>query len=56
MNLSFHQMADPMSQFEVKKLFELQIGGIDLSFTNAAFYMLLGVSPKWVFGSDQHFS
>lgn len=44
MNLSFHQMADPMSQFEVKKLFELQIAGIDLSFTNAAFYMLLCVS------------
>ncbi|MCH2458884.1 MULTISPECIES: F0F1 ATP synthase subunit A [Henriciella] len=49
MNLSFHQMADPMSQFEVKKLFELQIGGIDLSFTNAAFYMLLGVSLIIVF-------
>ncbi|QYJ02331.1 F0F1 ATP synthase subunit A [Thalassovita mediterranea] len=42
-------MADPMSQFEVKKLFELQIGGIDLSFTNAAFYMLLGVSLIIVF-------
>ncbi|WP_233350356.1 F0F1 ATP synthase subunit A [Henriciella barbarensis] len=49
MNLSFHQMADPMSQFEVKKLFELQIGGIDLSFTNAAFYMLLGVSLIIIF-------
>ncbi|WP_018146609.1 F0F1 ATP synthase subunit A [Henriciella marina] len=49
MNLSFHQMADPMSQFEVKKLFELQIGGIDLSFTNAAFYMLLAVSLIIVF-------
>ncbi|RIJ26079.1 F0F1 ATP synthase subunit A [Henriciella barbarensis] len=42
-------MADPMSQFEVKKLFELQIGGIDLSFTNAAFYMLLGVSLIIIF-------
>jgi len=49
MNLSFHQMADSMSQFEVKKLFELQIGGIDLSFTNAAFYMLLGVSLIIIF-------
>nr|WP_290842710.1 F0F1 ATP synthase subunit A [Henriciella sp.] len=49
MNLSFHQMADPMSQFEVKKLFELQIGGIDLSFTNTAFYMLLGVSLIIIF-------
>ncbi|HIG21192.1 MAG TPA: F0F1 ATP synthase subunit A [Henriciella marina] len=42
-------MADPMSQFEVKKLFELQIGGIDLSFTNTAFYMLLGVSLIIIF-------
>jgi F-type H+-transporting ATPase subunit a len=49
MNLSFHQMADPMSQFEVKKLFDLQIGGVDLSFTNAAFYMLLSVSLIIIF-------
>jgi F-type H+-transporting ATPase subunit a len=43
MNLSFHQMADPMHQFEVHKLFDLQIAGLDLSFTNASFYMMLGV-------------
>jgi len=37
MNLSFHQMADPIHQFQVQKLFELNIGGLDLSFTNASF-------------------
>lgn len=49
MNLSFHQMADPMHQFEVQKLFDLQVAGFDLSFTNAAFYMLLGVSLIIIF-------
>ncbi|MGB3626075.1 MAG: F0F1 ATP synthase subunit A [Henriciella sp.] len=49
MNLSFHQMADPMHQFEVKKLFDLNIAGLDLSFTNASFYMLLGVALIIIF-------
>lgn len=44
MNLSFHQIADPMHQFEVKKLFELPpVFGYDISFTNASAYMLLGI-------------
>ncbi len=43
MNLSFHQIADPIHQFEIKKLFDLNIAGLDLSFTNASFYMLLSV-------------
>lgn len=43
MTLSFRQIADPMHQFEVKKLIDLPVAGLDLSFTNAAFYMLLGV-------------
>lgn len=43
MNLSFHQIADPMHQFQVQKLIDFNIGGLDLSFTNAAFYMLLSV-------------
>ncbi|GGB64033.1 MULTISPECIES: F0F1 ATP synthase subunit A [Henriciella] len=49
MNLSFHQMADPIHQFQVQKLFELNIGGLDLSFTNASFYMLLGVALIIIF-------
>ena len=47
MNLSFRQIADPMHQFEVKKLIEIgPIGGLDLSFTNASFYMLLGMRAR----------
>ena len=49
MNLSFHQMADPMHQFQVQKLFDFSIAGIDLSFTNASFYMLLGVALIIIF-------
>ena len=49
MNLSFHQMADPMHQFEVQKLFDLQVAGFDLSFTNASFYMLVSVALIIIF-------
>jgi len=42
MNLFFRQVADPMHQFEIKKLFELPpVFGYDISFTNASAYMLL---------------
>ena len=44
MNLFFHGAADPMKQFEVQKWFELPpVFGYDISFTNAAGFMLLGV-------------
>lgn len=44
MNLFFHKVADPMHQFEVQKWFELPpVFGYDISFTNAAGFMLLGV-------------
>ncbi|MAN72665.1 MAG: F0F1 ATP synthase subunit A [Henriciella sp.] len=42
-------MADPMHQFEVQKLFDLQVAGFDLSFTNAAFYMLVSVALIIIF-------
>ncbi len=32
---------NPLSQFEVKSIFDLHIGGIDISFTNSALYMVL---------------
>lgn len=32
---------NPLMQFEVKKIFDLQIGNIDISFTNSALYMVL---------------
>ena len=34
---------DPMHQFKIEKLFDLNIGGYDLSFTNSAFWMIVGV-------------
>lgn len=34
---------DPMHQFQVSRLFELNIGGLDLSFTNSALFMVIGV-------------
>ena len=35
---------DPMSQFKIEKIVDLpKVGGIDLSFTNSALYMVIGV-------------
>jgi F-type H+-transporting ATPase subunit a len=34
---------DPIHQFQVSKWLELKVGGLDLSFTNASGFMLLGV-------------
>tara|TARA_B100000678_G_scaffold284661_1_gene286596 strand:- start:62941 stop:63699 length:759 start_codon:yes stop_codon:yes gene_type:complete len=40
-----YQMAlDPMHQFEIVEWIPFEIGGIDLSFTNASFFMLLAVA------------
>ena len=45
MNLFFRQIADPMHQFEIKTWFELPpVFGYDISFTNSAAYMVLGVA------------
>lgn len=33
-------MADPIHQFEIKDLIPLHVGGLDLSFTNSAFWMV----------------
>ena len=34
---------DPMHQFQVTRLVELHIGGFDISFTNSALFMVIGV-------------
>jgi F-type H+-transporting ATPase subunit a len=34
---------DPMHQFQVTRLFELNVGGVDISFTNSALFMVIGV-------------
>ena len=36
-------MPDPIYQFEVKRLFPLEIFGIDATFTNSALFMVVGV-------------
>jgi len=40
----FLQVADPIEQFEVKKVFPIEnVFGYDLSFTNASAFMMLGI-------------
>ena len=36
--------ADPMHQFEIKRLIDINIGGLDISFTNSALFMVLAVT------------
>ena len=40
---------DPISQFEVERIVPLKIGGVDVSFTNTAFAMLLAVTLATIF-------
>ena len=37
-------MPDPMHQFEIKRLIELDLFGIDVSFTNSSLFMLLAIA------------
>lgn len=43
------QAAGPMEQFEILPLFELTAGGVDISFTNSALWMVIGVCATIVF-------
>ncbi len=36
-------MADPIHQFEIKKLYPLQLNNVDISFTNSSLFMILTV-------------
>jgi F-type H+-transporting ATPase subunit a len=36
-----HEKHNPLTQFEINKIFDLHIGGLDISFTNSALYMVL---------------
>ena len=40
---------DPIHQFQISKWLELSIGGVDISFTNASGFMLLGVALALAF-------
>lgn len=39
-------MSNPMEQFVVKPIIPLQIGGVDVSFTNSALFMVLAVAAS----------
>ena len=39
----FLQVADPIEQFEIKKVLPIDVAGYDLAITNSALYMILGV-------------
>ncbi len=39
-------MSNPMEQFEVKQIIPLQVGGVDISFTNSALFMMLAVAAS----------
>jgi len=40
---------DPMGQFEIKRLVEMNIGGVDVSFTNSSLFMLIVIATITVF-------
>lgn len=43
------QAAGPMEQFEILPIVRLTVGGVDVSFTNSALWMLIGVSAITLF-------
>ncbi len=38
-----HEDHGPIAQFEIKKIFDLQLGGYDISFTNSSLFMVLAL-------------
>lgn len=42
--MMFQMDLDPMKQFVVKDIIPLEVAGVDISFTNASLFMLLGVA------------
>ena len=36
-------MADPIHQFEIKKILPLELNNIDISFTNSSMFMILAI-------------
>lgn len=42
-------MADPIHQFEIQRIVEFQVGGMDLSYTNSALWMTIGVLVSTMF-------
>ena len=42
-------MAKPLEQFEIKTLVDIPVGGLDASFTNASFFMVIAVAAITLF-------
>ncbi|WP_404380822.1 F0F1 ATP synthase subunit A [Caenispirillum salinarum] len=42
-------MASPVEQFDIKPLVEIQVGGVDISFTNSALFMAIAVGLSALF-------
>jgi F-type H+-transporting ATPase subunit a len=42
-------VAGPLEQFAIRRYVEISVGGVDMSFTNAALFMLLGLLAVWLF-------
>ena len=49
MSQAEHGKHNPLAQFEVKKIFDLEIAGIDISFTNSSLYMVLATATVILF-------
>lgn len=39
----------PLAQFEIKPLFDIQLGGFDVSFSNSSLFMVLALAAVWLF-------
>lgn len=46
---SSHEAHDPLAQFEVKKIFDIELFGYDLSFTNSSLYMIIATLIAVIF-------
>ena len=42
-------MADPIHQFEIKKIVPLELNNIDISFTNSSMFMILAILVVFIF-------
>lgn len=45
-------MADPLHQFVIEPIIPLEIGGVDLSFTNSSLWMMIGIVVSTLFISQ----
>lgn len=49
MSVESHQSHSPLDQFKIAKIFDLEIAGIDISFTNSSLYMVLSTAIAIIF-------